>query len=432
MRTHVSTSWITLGLVASLVASAIGATAEAGTIELLTRNADGVLANGSSFQGQFVKGRRELIFGSTASNLAPNDVDSADDVLVLNLKKRTFDCVSLTDDDQPIASPCYVSGASTNGRYVAFLSAGTGIAPGVAGGDLIAYVRDRKLKTTRGIAFTTTGAPVLTYLYRTRISPDGRFATFASDQANVVPGIAGGIYQTYLRDLKLGTTELISVDTTGGGCNADAVVSRISKGGRYVFFETTANDVVANDTNGDRDLFVRDRKLGTTTRVSVGVNGELPTGIDEFDVSPNGRFVTFSSSSDALGLGVSFNGMAFWLDRKTGSLRPVANSTTFQLAIGTAPSGLSVSANGRRVALLSTSTLSDDDLGPSITDVYLCTPKTGALQHATKDAQGGALSDDCHWPAISGDGKRFVFSTNAADAVGPGATSAWHLFLGKP
>ena len=113
-----------------------------------------------------------------------------------------------------------------------------------------------------------------------------------SDATNLVPGDTGlGIY---VRDRKLGTTERI--DVAPGGVQADepSFDPALSADGRFVAFATYATNLVPGDTNDHRDVFVRDRKRGTTELVSVRSDGTQATNDSEApSLSADGRFVAF-------------------------------------------------------------------------------------------------------------------------------------------
>jgi len=87
------------------------------------------------------------------------------------------------------------------------------------------------------------------------MSADGRFVAFASDASNLVAGAAGT--QVYVRDRTNGTTSLVSTSTLGAGGNGPSRRPAISADGRFVAFTSAANDLVAGDTNGHSDVFVR-------------------------------------------------------------------------------------------------------------------------------------------------------------------------------
>jgi Tol biopolymer transport system component len=100
------------------------------------------------------------------------------------------------------------------------------------------------------------------------ISTDGRYVTFYSAAANLVAGDTNGMFDIFMRDRQTGTTTLVSRDSTGVEGDGDSQYPSISADGRYVAFQSYATNLVAGDTNGKTDIFVRDRQTGTTTRVS--------------------------------------------------------------------------------------------------------------------------------------------------------------------
>ena len=107
-----------------------------------------------------------------------------------------------------------------------------------------------------------------------------------------------------MRDRVAGTTERVSVDTSGGDPNSDSWAISISGNGRYVAFVSAASDLVPGDTNGTRDVFVHDR-LGTpgakTARVSVDTAGGNQNGDSEqVAMSADGNSVAFTSTATDL------------------------------------------------------------------------------------------------------------------------------------
>src|SRR3954451_10591814 len=72
-----------------------------------------------------------------------------------------------------------------------------------------------------------------------------------------------------------GSTELVSVTSTGGGGEWPT----ISADGRYVGFPSDSDNLVPGDTTRGTDVFVRDRQAGTTELVlPIGtLRGVKPT-----------------------------------------------------------------------------------------------------------------------------------------------------------
>ena len=109
------------------------------------------------------------------------------------------------------------------------------------------------------------------------ISSDGRFATFYSDASNLVAGDANRARDVFVRDRQTGETTRVSVDSAGAEANDDSFEPAVSADGRFVAFSSSATNLVAGDSNDANDVFVRDRQANTTTRVSVGVAGRTRT-----------------------------------------------------------------------------------------------------------------------------------------------------------
>ena len=114
------------------------------------------------------------------------------------------------------------------------------------------------------------------------ISTDGRYVAFDSLASNLVLGDTNGLEDVFVRDRLTGTTERVSISTGGTEGNGFSAIPSISADGRYVAFESVASNLVPGDTNGTRDVFVRDRQTGTTQRVSIDSSGVQMVGTSTF------------------------------------------------------------------------------------------------------------------------------------------------------
>jgi hypothetical protein len=162
------------------------------------------------------------------------------------------------------------------------------------------------------------------------MSSDGRFVAFRSGAPNLVPGDTNDVFDVFVRDRLLGQTTRVSVGPGGAQSNAVSTAHQISADGRYVAFQSSASNLVPGDTNGVDDVFVHDRQTGTTTRVSVGPGGAQATQtVYGPDVSADGRFVTMTSSATELVAGDT-NGQSdvFVHDRQTGTTTRVSVNAT--------------------------------------------------------------------------------------------------------
>lgn len=187
-----------------------------------------------------------------------------------------------------------------SGRYVGFSSAATNLDPRATSGIEQTYVRDRLLGTTTLISVTSGGGSGNATSYRAMVSQDGRFVAFSSRANNILPGDTNGAEDVFLRDVSLGTTTRISVASDGAQVSRGGNRPYLTPDGRFIAFNTYAALLPA-DTNGKSDVYVYDRSTGSPTRASVAADGGNGSGdsLRGF-LSDNGRYVFFNSFSNNL------------------------------------------------------------------------------------------------------------------------------------
>ena len=137
--------------------------------------------------------------------------------------------------------------------------------------------------------------------YGPSLSGDGRYVAFASYADNLVPGDTNGAFDIFVHDLVLGTNERVSIGSDGAEGNGTSDTPYISYNGRYVAFSSGASNLVPGDSNAAIDIFVRDRSLGTTERVSVdSAESQANSASGAPSISPDGRIVAFRSGATNL------------------------------------------------------------------------------------------------------------------------------------
>jgi RHS repeat-associated protein len=224
------------------------------------------------------------------------------------LENRTLLAVtplSLVDPDQAVAYPVAGHSVSSDGQIAAFESA----APNLALGDVNAvkdvFVRDQGTGQARLVSINAAGTASGNAASSSPIvSGDGRFVVFASLASDLVTGFspAALIQQVYRRNLGTGETEPVSLSMTGGPADRDAIPEAITPDGRFVVFVSRSTNLVTGTSIAQQNVFVRDMALDTTVLVSA-TNGTTLSG-DAFsfdaDITPDGRFVAFSSNAGNL------------------------------------------------------------------------------------------------------------------------------------
>ena len=322
---------------------------------------------------------RYVAFPSDALNLVADDTNNSTDVYVRDLQSGATSRVSVGAGGQADGRSFTTAGSiSADGRYVCFLSEATNLVAGDTNGAADAFLRDRLDATTVRVSVSTSGAQADGYLSECSISADGRFVVFTTNSSNLIAPPDTGIYaDVFVRDLALGTTECVSLAASGVPGNGPSAQGQISADGRYVAFYSAASNLVPGDTNALYDVFVRDRQSGTTQRVSVAANGSQATGTGIGSHSPSisgdGRYVGFVSDAVNLVAGDT-NGLrdVFVRDRWAPTTVRYSVSTAGAQANG-ASGRPSISPDGLRVAFSSTATnlVGDDTNG--VEDVFVRT-----------------------------------------------------------
>jgi Tol biopolymer transport system component len=283
---------------------------QAGTTILASRanGPGGAAAAGYSRAPSISADGRHVAFESQANNLVTEDSkdEGQEDVFVRDLDSGVTELISRATG--PTGAPAtdwsFEPSISGDGRYVAFMSRAALVPEDIDGehSPEDVYVRDRATQTTilASRASGPTGTPAEGESDQPAISADGQHVVFASDGK-----LTGQKYfenEIFVRDLATETTELVSVHDEGGSFPPQRQPS-ISADGRYIAFESSANNISPVDANGRPDVFVRDMAQGVTVTVSrasgnLGVPADGPSL--EPAVSADGRFVAFSSHATNL------------------------------------------------------------------------------------------------------------------------------------
>ena len=160
------------------------------------------------------------------------------------------------------------------------------------------------------------------------ISADGRYVAFNTDADNLVPEDSNGTSDVLVFDRSTGKTERVSLSGTGVEGNGYSSHPSLSGDGRFVAFHSSASNLVPNDTNDRSDIFVYDRMADTIDRLSVSGSGAEGDGESAFSsISNDGRYVAFTSSSSNLVPGDTNDRFdVFVYDRSTATIERVSVS----------------------------------------------------------------------------------------------------------
>lgn len=234
----------------------------------------GTQGNMDSMSAAISANGRYVTVWSSASNLVAGDSNNAYDAFIHDLITGETALASVDSSGAQGNASSTPGAISANGRFIAFSSGASNLVFGDTNGTTDAFVRDRWNGETRRISVDSAGAEALGgYSSPTAISADGRFITFASTATNLVAGDTNAKEDAFVHDRITGKTSRISVSTAGAEGKGDSEPTAISADGRFVAFWSYAKNLVAGDTNGQRDAFVHDRLLDKSK------NADLQTSI---------------------------------------------------------------------------------------------------------------------------------------------------------
>ena len=219
-------------------------------------------------------------FYSPASNLVIGDTNGTLDTFLYDRQTSTIERISVASGGGQGNDVSGISSISADGRFVAFFSYASNLVAGDTNNDPDIFVRDRQFGTTERVSVNSSGAEGNDLSVDTSISADGRYVAFYSEASNLVAGDTNGTADVFVRDRQTSTTERISVASGGGQGNVHSVRPSITPDGRFVAFDANAYNLVAGDTNDANDVFVHDRQTGTTELLSVDSNGAQGNGVE--------------------------------------------------------------------------------------------------------------------------------------------------------
>ena len=274
---------------------------QSGTTERVSVDSAGAEAIGESERPSISADGRFVAFASLAPNLVLGDSNGTWDVFVRDRLTGTTERVSVDASGAEGNGDSRDPSISADGSCIAFWSAATNLVPGDSNGWDDLFVRDRGAGTIERVSIESTGGQSNHSSLSPRISADGRCIAFTSFASNLVVGDYNESADVFLRDRVAATTELVSLVGIASEANGHSYVGSISADGRYVAFESFATNLVADDTNDEPDVFVRDRQDARTERASVALGGAQATGASNGpSISGDGRVVAFASQSGNL------------------------------------------------------------------------------------------------------------------------------------
>lgn len=357
---------------------------------------------------------------------------------------------------------------SSDGRFVAFASNATNLIRGmearkcrqVGPGPLPmapcanVFLRDRRSGMTRLVSVALNGRPANDMSEYPQVSDDGRYVLFHSRASDLVAGDTNGIFDAFVRDMRTGRTERVSLsdrdeqvpsapvssarDAWG---NAGVRRSAMSADGRFIAFESRSANLAAGDTDEFRDVFLRDRRLGTTRVVSLDAGGKRsPNGVTLESMSRDGRWLLLGTDVSMTEQDDDLLRDFYLRDLRTGATELVSvaeaghDGEDRDAATGYDVSQRSISDDGRFVAFGSDGALVEGDTN-GVMDVFVRDRVRKTTERVSVSSSGGegagTVTTDPNNSAgaipgwsISGDGRTVAFTTDLG-GLDPADQNQW-------
>jgi len=387
-------------------------------VDLIDVGVDGQLGNGISYWPALSANGRYLAFESGATNLIADDNAPVSKIFLKDLQTGSMICASTDAAGGPTNGDCTLANLSADGRYLAFASSATNLVPDDTTPDWDIYVKDLE---TGAIVLASTnelGIKANADSSNATLSADGRFVAFVTTATNLVGDDTNLTYDVFVKNLQTGTVIRASTDASGAEANAESGSACLSGDGQSVAFVSSANNLVADDTNDAADVFVKNLATGAVALASSDASGsEGNLESDRPSLSSDGRYVAFSSgATNLVPEPLAGRWEVFVKDVQTGGI-VMANTN----AAGQAGSGSSIfpriTPDGRQVVFEG----GGQNLVPQDThfriQIFAKNLDTGTIRVASTK-RISFTGDAASWfPSLSADGQTIAFSSRAIDII---------------
>ncbi len=319
---------------------------------------------------------------------------------------------------------------SADGRFVVFASEAGSVVDGAAASAPSVYLKNLVTGAVQPVASSTGGTVADAPAYSGALSADGRWVAFDSEADNLVAGDTNGAFDVFVKDLQTGAIVRASLGTAGAQADNNSFSAALSGDGRTVVFNSTASNLGASDARPQ--LFARDLDTGLLTKVSATAGGSFGNGVSEgASIDADGSRVAFVSTAANLltGAGAATSGrQAFVKDLDNGAVTLLSASAA-GVPGNAASHAVSISADGRWVAFSSDASNLVAGDGNGARDIYLKDLDTGALQRVSTSAANAQANGASADPFVSGDGRYVVFSSSAANLVAGDTNGVADVFV---
>ncbi|MFK5984834.1 MAG: hypothetical protein QM479_05365 [Pseudomonadota bacterium] len=407
-RTPLSQSILSLG-VAGKMAMATPGISNAETIRVDVNNVgEGAVAYASAFHVDISKDGNVIAFISNGTDLVttPADTNRRYDVFIYNKTTQTTKMVSVDSSGNQLANGGQEPSVSADGRYIAFLSYDSN------NSQYAVYLHDALTGNTSLVSLTETGSIPNNSSYRPQISANGNAVVFTSGATDLVANDTNGVTDTFIRDLVNQTTKRLSVNSSGAEGNDGSYNPSISDNGLYVAYQSNANNLVLGDTNNEADIFV----VNTSTtikpvRVSINSAGDEANDSSYYpSISGDGNFIAFLTDANNLVAGdTNSNGDIIVVNNSTITQPVRVNLNTDGSQANAYSYYPDLSTDGRHISFASEATNLVNNDNNNTTDAFVHDKNTGITTRVSVDSNGAETNQQSGLIRISGNGQDIAY-----------------------
>lgn len=267
-----------------------------GSLVRISRGLNGAEANGRSSSPGISADGKVIVFESLASNLVTDDTNGVQDVFIHGLVSGATRRVSVTSKGGELSAGSSSPSISADGLEVAFASLAPQINPRGDNGLSEIFVHHLVSGETERVRVPPAMMENSDVFRSPVISPDGGWVAFTRTADG-----GGGLSDILLQTLASGGTIRITRPVNNQPERGFPSIGGVSNDALYVLFDSAAENMIAGDLNGEKDVFLFDRMAGESIRVSGP--GPNAGGNDEsgaLGLTPDGRFALFTSRANNL------------------------------------------------------------------------------------------------------------------------------------
>lgn len=378
-----------------------------------------------SADGQYV------VFESEATNLVPDDTNGLYDVFLHDRQTGQTRRISQNIQGEQGNGSSRIPVIASDGSAIVFVSGASNLVADDNNGEWDVFVYDLTAQQIIRVPMDTQGTYAINGLFPS-IAADGSIVTCDTNDARLVPDDTNGVDDVFAIDLDTRTGRRVSVNSEGEQGNGPSSWSFVSDNGRFVAFESDASNLVTDDTNNERDIFVYDRQADGIERVSLAGDGTQQNGFDteRASISADGRYVAFQSDASNLSATTDSNGThdVFVYDRQTRTIQRVSLTSDGREANDW--NGLPVIApDGSAIVFTSwaTNLVPFDTNGTE--DVFVRNLTTGTTVRVSVNDDGEEGNGPSSWPRIAAHGRYVVFESDASNLVADDTNGTKDIFL---